>query len=58
MRTKHINIRYFYIQELLENDECDLEYVRSDDNFADGFTKSLGNVKFGIMVSKLLNERT
>ena len=57
MRTKHINIRYFYIQELLENDECDLEYVRSDENLADGFTKSLGNVKFGIMVSRLLNER-
>ena len=45
-RTKHINLKYFYIRECLENDEFKLLYVPTDENLADGFTKGLRRIKF------------
>ena len=53
-RTKHINIRYFYIQGLLQEGEFDLEHVRTDENVADTFTKSLGKNKFKYFAGKML----
>ena len=55
-RTKHINIRHFYVQELLENEEFELMYVPTTENIADLFTKSLGRVKFHYFVSKLFKK--
>ena len=40
-RTKHINIRYFYIKQLIEQKLIKLDYVKSQDQLADIFTKSL-----------------
>ena len=40
-RTKHISPKFFYIHELLESGEIDIQQVRSIDNLADLFTKSL-----------------
>ena len=45
-RTKHINIRHFYVQQLLENKEFELDYVSTNENLADSLTKSLEGVKF------------
>jgi len=45
-RSKHIDIKYHYIRELVEKDIIKLVYIRSDDNLADGFTKPLENMKF------------
>jgi len=42
-KTKHIDIRYHYIRELIENKELNLKYMKSHDNLADGFTKYLNN---------------
>lgn len=45
-RSKHINIRYHYIREVVEQQLVNLFYIPGDDNPADMFTKNLGHVKF------------
>ena len=45
-RTKHINTRYHFISELVNNREISLEYCRSEDQLADIFTKALSQEKF------------
>ena len=45
-RTKHIDIRYHYVRELVEDKKVEVFYVSTDDNPADLFTKNLGRIKF------------
>ncbi|TFY50378.1 hypothetical protein EVJ58_g11073, partial [Rhodofomes roseus] len=45
-RSKHIDIRYHYIRELIEEKQVELFYISTDENPADLFTKNLGRVKF------------
>lgn len=45
-RSKHIDIRYHYIRDVQEQGLVKVEYVRTDENIADIFTKNLGRVKF------------
>ena len=47
-RSKHIDIKFYFIREKYQNNEMKLEYVSSDDQEADIFTKfkSLGKQKF------------
>ena len=45
-RSKHIDIRYHYVRDLVEQKEVAIFYIPSDDNPADLFTKNLGRVKF------------
>ena len=40
-RAKHIDLRYFAIQEVLKNGEINLVYCPSSENFSDLMTKSL-----------------
>ena len=40
-RTKHIDTRYHFIKELINNKEIYLEFCRSEDHVADIFTKPL-----------------
>ena len=40
-RTKHIEIRYHYIQEFYESGETDIFYVASKDQLADQLTKNV-----------------
>jgi hypothetical protein len=40
-RTKHIDVRYHYIRECVDNKSVTIEYVHSDENIADSFTKPL-----------------
>jgi len=44
--TKHINIRYHYICEAIENKNIILPYIPTEDNIADIFTKALSKPKF------------
>ena len=41
-RSKHIDTRYHYIRDILENGEIQVDYVSSAENPADVFTKALG----------------
>ena len=45
-RTKHINIRYFFIQDRVANGEIALKYCPTDQMLADYFTKPLQGAKF------------
>ncbi len=44
-RTKHIDVRYHYIRESIENGSIRVEYVKTADQAADGLTKALGAIK-------------
>jgi hypothetical protein len=45
-RSKHIRIKYHFIQGCLEEGSVKASYIRTEDQLADILTKSLGRVKF------------
>ena len=45
-RTKHIDIRYHFVRDIIEKGDCVVEKIHTDDNPADMFTKSLPIAKF------------
>jgi hypothetical protein len=45
-RTKHIQIRYHFVREAVEDKTIALVYCRTDDMLADIFTKALTREKF------------
>lgn len=45
-RTKHIDIRFHHIRQLLEEDLIKLFFLPGSDNPADMLTKNLGHIKF------------
>ena len=44
-RTKHIDIPYHYVREAVDKGDLRLDYVKTDSNLADVFTKPLGRAK-------------
>ena len=44
--TKHIDIRHHFIRELVENKTLVLEYIETEKQLADIFTKALDSVRF------------
>ena len=45
-RTKHIDVRFHYVHDLIEQKRVEIVWVPTDDNIADMFTKNLGHIKF------------
>ena len=45
-RTRHINIRYFFIKDKIEKDEISIVYCPTEDMIADYFTKPLQGSQF------------
>ncbi|GJW92965.1 hypothetical protein Tco_0172637 [Tanacetum coccineum] len=45
-RTKHINVRYHLIREIMESREIKVEKIGTEDNAADAFTKVVLGPKF------------
>ncbi|XP_051145340.1 uncharacterized mitochondrial protein AtMg00810-like [Andrographis paniculata] len=45
-RTKHIDIRYHFIRDLVENEVCDLKHIGTNDQKADILTKALHADRF------------
>ena len=45
-RTKHVQIRYHFVREAVEQGTITLEYCRTDDILADSFTKALARDHF------------
>lgn len=41
-RSKHIEIRYHFVRELVENRDIKMEFCKSEQQLADIFTKPLG----------------
>lgn len=54
-RTRHINIRYFWITDYIDRGEMCLEHKPTHDMIADGLTKPLQGVDFIRMRNLLLN---
>jgi hypothetical protein len=52
-RTKHIDLRYHFIREAVEDGKIILKYVPTSDNVADIFTKALAKPKFNQFVELL-----
>ena len=48
-RTKHIDVRYYFLREKQESGEISVEYVPTDLQKADGLTKALPRDKFNFM---------
>jgi hypothetical protein len=44
--SKHIDIHYHFIQQVLEKQDIDLTYVPTEQNVADIFTEVLATPKF------------
>ncbi|KAF2891638.1 hypothetical protein ILUMI_14535 [Ignelater luminosus] len=44
-RTKHIEVRYHYVRDLIENKKIEAKFLSSADMCADMFTKSLTRQK-------------
>ena len=45
-RTRHINIRYFFVADRVKSGEIGIEYCPTDDMVGDFFTKPLQGGKF------------
>jgi hypothetical protein len=52
-RTKHIDIPYHYVREAVENSDLCLDYLKTDENLADIFTKALGQPKCEMFLKML-----
>ncbi|KAG7578131.1 Zinc finger CCHC-type [Arabidopsis thaliana x Arabidopsis arenosa] len=45
-RSKHINKRYHFIRECVENEQIEVEHVAGEEQRADILTKALGRIRF------------
>ena len=54
-RTRHFNIKYFYITDLINRKEVSIKYCSSNDMLADYHTKPLIGEKFESMRNKIMN---
>ncbi len=54
-RTKHINVRYFFVKDCIERKELRIEFCGTDDMWADFYTKPLQGSKFKTFGNKILN---
>nr|GEV80391.1 retrovirus-related Pol polyprotein from transposon TNT 1-94 [Tanacetum cinerariifolium] len=52
-RSKHINIKYHFIKEQIENGVIELYFVNTEYQLADIFTKALGRERIEFLINKL-----
>ena len=52
-KSKHIEIRYFYIRDMVQKGAIKLQYVSTNEQVADVLTKPLSRVKFEYFCDKL-----
>ena len=52
-KSKHIEIRYHYIRDMVQKGAINLQYVGTNEQVADVLTKSLSLVKFEYFWDKL-----
>nr|GEW38772.1 RNA-directed DNA polymerase, eukaryota [Tanacetum cinerariifolium] len=56
-RAKHIDVRYHFIKEHVENGIVKLYFVQTEYQFADIFTKPLPRERFNFLIEKLANKK-
>ena len=52
-RTKHVDVRYHFIRDLVEQGIIQLEYVNTKENTADMLTKNLPTEQFEKLIGDL-----
>ena len=52
-RSKHVDVKYFYIRELVSNGRICVRYIESKNQIADVFTKAVPRIKFEAFRAKL-----
>ena len=52
-KSKHIEIRYFYIMDVVQKGAIKIQYVSTDEQFSGVLTKQLSRVKFEYFCDKL-----
>ena len=55
-RTKHVDVRYHFVHEYIEDETVKIMFVKLKDNNADIFTKNLDGEAFWRHVNKFLAE--
>jgi hypothetical protein len=55
-QTKHVNTRYHVVRELIEDGMIKVEFIRSENNDSDIFTKNLGRELFKKHSNKFMDE--
>jgi hypothetical protein len=45
-RTRHMDTKYFALQDWVEHDQIDVTQIGTANNISDAFTKALGRIKF------------
>jgi hypothetical protein len=55
-RTKHIDIKYFWITEKIKEEIVEIDYLPTDDMVADVLTKPLKNEKFKKIAFRLIGK--
>nr|GEZ38585.1 zinc finger BED domain-containing protein RICESLEEPER 2-like [Tanacetum cinerariifolium] len=53
LRSKHINVRYHFIREQVENGVVELYFVRAEYQLVDIFTKALSRERFEFLINRL-----
>ena len=56
-RTRHINIKYFYLKDRISENEIIVEYIESKKMLADILTKPLQGALFEELKNKLCNRK-
>ncbi len=54
-RTKHLDIRYFYVKDLIERGIVSIEHCNTEDMIADFFTKPIQGKRFQLLCDIILN---
>ena len=52
-RTKHIEIRHHFIRDHIMNGDCEIQFVDSENQLADLFTKPLNKERFNFLKNEL-----
>nr|GEV80849.1 retrovirus-related Pol polyprotein from transposon TNT 1-94 [Tanacetum cinerariifolium] len=52
-RSKHIDIRFHFIKEQVENEVVELYFVNTEYQLVDVFTKALGRERIEFLINKL-----
>ena len=55
-RTRHFNIKYFYVTDLIQRGEIEVKYCPTDDMLADYMTKPVIGKKFIEFRNQILNK--
>jgi hypothetical protein len=52
-RLKHIEIKYYFIQDKVQEGEVNIEYIPADEQTTDILTKPLSKIKFAYFQEKM-----